>query len=153
MQIFIRTFTNPKYITLDVDPSDTIENIKHKIYDKLAMCIHIQNLSYGSKILEEDKTLEDYKIQRDSTLNLEIFDRGINMFDIENENNTILVLHFICPFCVTVQSFKSRIQDKLGLKVEFQELSYNGIILKDLKTLNNYGINGGCKIHLKIKAH
>lgn len=33
MQIFIRTLTG-KTITLDVEPSDTIENVKNKIQDK-----------------------------------------------------------------------------------------------------------------------
>ena len=33
MQIFIKTLTG-KTITLDVEPSDTIENIKAKIQDK-----------------------------------------------------------------------------------------------------------------------
>ena len=33
MQIFVKTLTG-KTITLDVEPSDTIENIKSKITDK-----------------------------------------------------------------------------------------------------------------------
>ena len=33
MQIFIKTLTG-KTITLDVEPSDTIENIKQKVQDK-----------------------------------------------------------------------------------------------------------------------
>ena len=33
MQIFVKTLTG-KTITLDVEPSDTIENVKQKIQDK-----------------------------------------------------------------------------------------------------------------------
>ena len=69
MQIFIKTLTE-KTITLDVEISDKIENIKQKIYDKEGIHADEQMLVYTNKLFENDKTLSDYNIQKDSTLNL-----------------------------------------------------------------------------------
>ena len=69
MQIFIKTLTE-KTITLDVEISDKIDNIKQKIYDKEGINADEQMLVYASKLIEDHKTLSDYNIQKDSTLNL-----------------------------------------------------------------------------------
>ena len=68
MRIFVKTLTN-YCITLEVESSDTIENVKQKIQDKEGIPIEQQRLVSTAVKLEEDtKTLADYKIQKDSTL-------------------------------------------------------------------------------------
>ena len=74
MQIFIeiKVATENEIITLEVEPTDRIEDIKVKIYDKKGILPADQKLIFADKQLEDGNTLQDYSIQKDSTLRLVI---------------------------------------------------------------------------------
>ncbi|KAK1670162.1 hypothetical protein QYE76_058321 [Lolium multiflorum] len=141
MKIFVSTLAG-ETITVKVDPSDTINVVKAKIQDQ-------ERLLFGKMELDDRRTLADYGIADESTLNLglgtnremQIFVKGLN-------GKTISIW---AKELDTIGSVKAKIHALNGIPPDDQCLTYGGRGMIDDRTLKDSGITNEATLHLSLR--
>ncbi len=105
MQIFV-DLPSGKTLTLDVEPSDTIENVKSKIQDKEGIAPYVQCLIFDGETLENDHTLSDFQVKKEDYLTL--------VFVQNNITQGIVYRSAVTQLGAVSDGISSRVQDAAG---------------------------------------
>ena len=143
MRILVKTLTGKtdarvKTITLEMEASDTIYDIKVKIQDKECTPTDQQHLALDqvSARLHNGRTLSDCNIQHESTLYLMV-EWGMRIF-VETFDCQTITLEVVPSD--TIAFVKAMLQNKTAAPSKLQLIIFEGHLLEDHRTLADYNI-------------
>ena len=149
MKIYVVNIKN-KRILIDIKKDCLVKTIKYKILEEEGNPIFKQILHFNGDILKDNLPIDNYDIQENDVI-IYMESKVGTLFYVKYSKKEKLIELERCSCCTSVLDLKRIIENRLGLKPECQELSYNRMIFdNDGNSLDFYGIEDGSVIDLKI---
>ena len=131
--------TKKTTIALSAVPDDSIQDVKKKIMDEVGIPGNRQRLTLDGSILEDDHSLIDYNVMKDTVLHLVPLRCGNDMrIHVNTLTERMVTLKVVLED--TIENVKNKIFEEEGIPVECQCLFYAGKELRDYRTLKEYSI-------------
>lgn len=146
MQLFVNTpLASPNHLlTLELEPSDTIETVKTKIQESIQIPVDRQVLSFGGVILDDGRSLSDYNIRREDSIDL--------LFSLMIRPETGPEFPVVGDPSQTPADLAGDIETQTGIPPAEQVLEYNGQELPADRTLSESGVPYAAIVDLRRRV-
>ncbi|CAB4431978.1 unnamed protein product [Rhizophagus irregularis] len=133
---------------IKVSPSNTIQNVKNKIKLETDIDIDKQVLYFGDQLLENERTLSDYKIEQNDLIRLVLMNPGGFEIYVKHQDKSTAIQ---VQSSYTIEKVKEKYNEKKGIPVCEQRYIYNGKELENRRLLSDYCIERSATIHLVFR--
>ena len=156
LEIFVKVMCQEIYITLAVNPNDSIANLKSIIKVKKGFPVDEQRIVYNGRKLEDDRTVSDYNIQNKSTLNLVLpvpcrynGDNRMEVTILTKDRGPLATLA-VRPTDLILE-LKLKIRGITGVPYHKQILNFADRELENTRFISDYGIQNKSVIDLVVE--